>query len=76
MENYNTASFNPASHEYFKREEIILYEHAVCSAIATQRRFEPNDWIAGKKEVSFRGNEEKKKIQTVRETINRIFGIK
>jgi hypothetical protein len=55
--------------DFFKREEILLYEHAVCSAIAGQRKFEWNEWVDGRREVGMIGAEERRKIGAVRDTI-------
>jgi hypothetical protein len=50
MENYGAGSvLRPAGKEYFKIEEILLYEHAVCSAIAGQRKVEWSEWVNGKR---------------------------
>jgi hypothetical protein len=76
MENYAAgSSLRPVGKDYFKREEILLYEHAVCSAIAGQRRFEWSEWADGKREVSAVSAEEKKKIVAVRDAIAKVMTV-
>lgn len=75
LENYSAgAALRPVGKDFFKREEILLYEHAVCSAIAAQRKFEWNEWVDGRREVGTIGGEEKKKIGTVRDAIVKALG--
>ena len=77
LENYSASSMlRPLNKEFFKKEEILLFEHAVCSAIASQRKFEENAWLTEKREVLSQANEEKKKILLIKEAIVKLCQIK
>jgi len=40
-DNYNISMIaKNLNKEYFNTEELLLYEHSICSAITAQRRFE------------------------------------
>ena len=65
-DNYNISVIAKGlNKEYFNSEELLLYEHSICSAITAQRRFEEREYILSNRQILNLGNMEKRKVIAV-----------
>ena len=70
IKNYSTsAALKPFNRQLFKTEEVLLFEHAVCSAIASQRKFDEKQWLLTSNEVVKVSTKERKKLQRLEELL-------
>lgn len=69
-DNYNLSTIaQNLNKDYFNNEELLLYEHSICSSITAQRRFEERDYVLSNRQVLNLGNIEKRKVIAVLETV-------
>lgn len=72
MENYSLGNtMKPMNKEAYKREDLLLYDHCISSAIVGQKKFEESEWITSKNEVRNAAAFEKKKILTFFELLQK-----
>lgn len=58
VQDYGLSNFmQHFSRQPYKKDDILLFQHSICCAIVSQKRFEEKDFISDKREILSLANE-------------------